>query len=153
IGARLGAAAINATISPVLTFGSIFLIEKFFGVATDLKLLEYDNLNHPLLRALADKAPGTYQHTLTIARLAESAASAIGANALLAKVGAYFHDVGKIAKAEYFVENQMEMGNKHDRIKPEKSAQVIRNHVIDGIELAREYGLPQRIIDFIPMHH
>ncbi len=153
IGAKLGAAAVNATISPVLTFGFIFLIEKFFGVATDLKLLEYDNLNHPLLRALADKAPGTYQHTLTIARLAESAANAIGANALLAKVGAYFHDVGKIAKAEYFVENQMEMGNKHDRIKPEKSAQIIRNHVLDGMELAREYGLPQRIIDFIPMHH
>lgn len=153
IGAKLGSAAINATISPVLTFFAIFLIEKFFGVATDLKLLEYDNLNHPLLRALADKAPGTYQHTLTIARLAESAANAIGANALLAKVGAYFHDIGKIAKAEYFVENQMEMGNKHDRIKPEKSARIIRDHVTDGIELAREYGLPQRIIDFIPMHH
>ncbi|MBS1910595.1 MAG: HDIG domain-containing protein [Bacteroidetes bacterium] len=150
---KLGSAAINATLSPVLTFGCIFVIEKFFGVATDLKLLEYDNLNHPLLRALADKAPGTYQHTLTIARLAESAANAIGANALLAKVGAYFHDVGKIAKAEYFVENQMQMGNKHDKLKPEKSAQMIRNHVQDGIELAREYGLPQRIIDFIPMHH
>ncbi len=150
---RLGFAAINATVSPVLTFGVIFLIEKFFGVATDLKLLEYDNLNHPLLRALADKAPGTYQHTLTIARLAESAAVAIGANALLAKVGSYFHDVGKLAKSEYFVENQMEMGNKHDKITPEKSARMIRNHVLDGIELAREYKLPQRIVDFIPMHH
>jgi putative nucleotidyltransferase with HDIG domain len=150
---RLGFAAINATVSPVLTFGMIFLIEKFFGVATDLKLLEFDNLNHPLLRALADKAPGTYQHTLTIARLAESAAVAIGANALLAKVGSYFHDIGKIAKSEYFVENQMEMGNKHDKISPEKSARMIRNHVLDGVELAREYKLPQRVIDFIPMHH
>lgn len=150
---RLGFAAINATVSPVLTFGVIFLIEKFFGVATDLKLLEYDNLNHPLLRALADKAPGTYQHTLTIARLAESAAASIGANALLAKVGSYYHDVGKIAKSEYFVENQMEMGNKHDKITPEKSARMIRNHVLDGIELAREYKLPQRVVDFIPMHH
>jgi len=153
IGSRLGFAAINATISPVLTFAFILLIENLFGVATDLKLLEYDNLNHPLLRALADKAPGTYQHTLTIARLAESAANAIGANALLAKVGSYFHDVGKVAKAEYFVENQMQMANKHDRIKPEKSAKIIRDHVLDGIELAREYGLPQRIVDFIPMHH
>ncbi len=153
ISAKLGFAAINATISPVLTFAFILLIENLFGVATDLKLLEYDNLNHPLLRALADKAPGTYQHTLTIARLAESAANAVGANALLAKVGAYFHDVGKVAKAEYFVENQMQMANKHDRIKPEMSAKVIRNHVLDGIELAREYGLPQRIVDFIPMHH
>jgi putative nucleotidyltransferase with HDIG domain len=150
---KLGFAGINSTISPVLTFGAILLIENLFGVATDLKLLEYDNLNHPLLRALADKAPGTYQHTLTIARLAESAANAIGANALLAKVGAYFHDIGKIAKAEYFVENQMQMANKHDRIKPEMSAKIIRNHVLDGIELAHEYNLPQRIVDFIPMHH
>lgn len=146
-------AAINAIISPVLTFGMIMLLENLFGIATDLKLLEYDNLNHPLLRALADKAPGTYQHTLTIARLAESAATAVNANALLAKVGSYFHDVGKIAKAEYFIENQMGMGNKHDKIKPEMSAKIIRNHVFDGIELAREYKLPQRIIDFIPMHH
>lgn len=153
IGRNLIFAAINATISPVLTFGAIFLIERLFGIATDLRLLEYDTLNHPLLKALADKAPGTYQHTLTMARLAESAAAAIGANALLAKVGALYHDVGKIAKAEYFVENQMEMANKHDKIKPEMSARIIRNHVHDGIELAREYGLPQRIIDFIPMHH
>jgi len=153
IALRLGFAAINSTISPVLTFGAILLIENLFEVATDLKLLEYDNLNHPLLRALADKAPGTYQHTLTIARLAESAASAIGANPLLAKVGSYYHDVGKIAKAEYFVENQMQMGNKHDKIKPEMSARIIRNHVLDGMELARQYKLPQRIIDFIPMHH
>ncbi len=153
IGLRLGFAAINSLVSPVLTFGALLLIENLFEVATDLKLLEYDNLNHPLLRALADKAPGTYQHTLTIARLAESAASAIGANPLLAKVGSYYHDVGKIAKAEYFVENQMQMGNKHDRIKPEMSARIIRNHVLDGMELARQYKLPQRIIDFIPMHH
>ncbi|MEO5931405.1 MAG: HDIG domain-containing metalloprotein [Candidatus Kapaibacterium sp.] len=153
VGIKLGFAAINATVSPVITFGVIWAIESLFGVTTDLKLLEYDNLSHPLLRALADKAPGTYQHTLTIARLAESAANAIEANGLLAKVGSYFHDVGKVAKAEYFVENQMQMGNKHDRIKPEMSAKIIRNHVQDGIELAREYHLPQRIIDFIPMHH
>lgn len=146
-------AGINSTFSPVLTFAMILLLENLFGLATDLKLVEFDDLNHPLLRALADKAPGTYQHTLTIARLAESAAMAVNANALLTKVGALFHDIGKIPKAEYFVENQMGMGNKHDRIKPEKSAKIIREHVLDGIELAREYGLPQRIIDFIPMHH
>jgi len=153
VGIKLAFAAINAIISPVLTFALIWVIESLFGVTTDLKLLEYDNLNHPLLRALADKAPGTYQHTLTIARLAESAADAIGANALLAKVGSYYHDIGKLAKAEYFVENQMQMGNKHDRIKPEMSARIIRNHVQDGVELGREYKLPQRILDFIPMHH
>ncbi|MCE7933197.1 MAG: HDIG domain-containing protein [Chlorobi bacterium CHB2] len=150
---QLGFAAINAVISPVLTFGVILLIENLFNIATDLKLLEYDDLNHPLLRALADKAPGTYQHTLTIARLAESASVAINANPLLAKVGSYFHDIGKIGRAEYFVENQMQMGNKHDRIKPEMSARMIREHVIAGMELARQYKLPRRIADFIPMHH
>ena len=150
---QLGFAGINSVVSPVLTFGAIFLLERFFNIATDLKLLEYDDLNHPLLRQLADKAPGTYQHTLTIARLAESAAGAIGANALQAKVGAYFHDIGKIARSEYFVENQMGIGNKHDKIKPEQSAKMIREHVLDGIKIARQYGLPERIIDFIPTHH
>lgn len=153
LAVKLSLAAINTTFSPVLTFAIIILLENMYGIATDLKLVEFDNLNHPLLRALADKAPGTYQHTLTIARLAESAATAINANPLLTKVGALFHDIGKIAKAEYFVENQMGMGNKHDKIKPERSARIIREHVADGIELAREYGLPQRVIDFIPMHH
>lgn len=150
---QLGFAGINAIVSPVLTFGAIFLLERIFNIATDLKLLEYDDLNHPLLRQLADKAPGTYQHTLTIARLVESAAGAIGANALQAKVGAYFHDIGKIARSEYFVENQMGIGNKHDHIKPEQSARLIREHVLDGIKIARQYGLPERIIDFIPTHH
>ena len=153
LGLRLGFASINTIVSPVLTFGAILLLERFFNIATDLKLLEYDNLNHPLLRQLADKAPGTYQHTLTIARLAESAANAIGANGLQAKVGAYFHDVGKITRAEYFVENQMEIGNKHDKIKPEQSVKLIREHVMDGIKIARQYNLPERIIDFIPTHH
>ena len=153
MGLELGFAGVNAIVSPVLTFGAIFALEYFFNVATDLKLLEYDDLNHPLLKILADKAPGTYQHTLTIARLAESAANAIGANALLAKVGSYFHDVGKLSRSEYFVENQMGMGNKHDKIKPEQSVKVIRDHVIDGILLARQYNLPERIVDFIPTHH
>ena len=153
MGLELGFAGVNAIVSPVLTFGAIFLLEYFFNVATDLKLLEYDDLNHPLLKMLADKAPGTYQHTLTIARLAESAASAIGANALQAKVGSYFHDIGKVTRSEYFVENQMGMDNKHDKIKPEQSVKVIREHVIDGIRIARKYGLPERIVDFIPTHH
>ena len=150
---ELGFAGVNAIVSPVLTFGAILILEYFFNVATDLKLLEYDDLNHPLLRMLADKAPGTYQHTLTIARLAESAASAVGANALQAKVGAYFHDIGKVKRSEYFVENQMGMDNKHDKIRPEQSAKVIREHILDGIRIARQYGLPERIVDFIPTHH
>lgn len=153
IGLQIGLAGINAIVSPVLTFGSILLLERLFTITTDLKLLDYEDLNHPLLRMLADKAPGTYQHTLTIARLAESAANAVGANALQAKVGAYFHDVGKIARAEYFVENQIGMANKHDRIKPEQSVKVIREHIFDGMKIARQYGLPERIVDFIPTHH
>ena len=102
---------------------------------------------------LSDRAPGTYQHTLTVARLAESAARAIGANPILAKVGTYFHDIGKMAKSEYFVENQINIGNKHDRLSPLKSAHIIKNHVEDGREIAKEYRLPKRIADFIPMHH
>ncbi len=150
---QLALASINAIVSPLLTFGVLFIIERVFNITSDLRLLEYDNMNHPLLLELSEKAPGTYQHTLTIARLAESAARAIDGNPILAKAGAYFHDIGKIAKAEYFVENQLNIGNKHDRLSPLKSAAIIRNHVEDGIELGRAYGLPQRILDFIPMHH
>lgn len=153
VGGQALTALINATISPLLTFGLLFLIERTFNIATNLRLQEFDNLNHPLLLELNEKAPGTYQHTLTIARLAESAAQAIGGNALLAKTGAYYHDIGKIEKAEYFVENQLNIGNKHDRLSPRKSAGIIKDHVQEGIELARQYKLPQRIIDFIPMHH
>lgn len=150
---RTTVAAVNAIASPLLTFGLLFVVERVLGLTTDLRLLEYDNLNHPLLVQLGDKAPGTYQHTLTVARLAEAAARAIDANPILIRVGAYFHDIGKMSKSEYFVENQMNIANKHDRLAPLKSATIIRNHVEDGIELAREYDLPQRIIDFIPMHH
>ncbi len=147
------AVSINAVLSPLLTFAVIAVSEKFFGVLTDLALREYDNVNHPLLLEMSEKAPGTYQHTLAIANLVEAAAYAIEASPLLARVGAYFHDIGKIPKAEYFIENQIELANKHDLLSPKKSATIIRNHVQDGLELAREYGLPRRIAVFIPMHH
>lgn len=150
---QLIVAGINAVFSPIFTFGVLYLIERIFPVTTDLKIDEYDSLEHPLLLEMNEKAPGTFQHTMTIARLAESAAHAIHANALLAKVGALYHDIGKIPKAEYYVENQINIDNKHDRLQPKKSASIIKEHVHDGIELAKEYKLPQRIIDFIPMHH
>ncbi|MFN8361305.1 MAG: HDIG domain-containing protein [Candidatus Kapaibacterium sp.] len=153
LGSQLVVALINSAISPLITYGMLFLVERTFNIVTDLRLQEYDNLDHPLMVELSEKAPGTYQHTLTIARLSEAAARAIGANALLAKVGAYYHDIGKIAKSEYFVENQINIDNKHDRLHPRKSASVIREHVEEGIELAQEYKLPRRISDFIPMHH
>lgn len=146
-------AVVNAVVSPLLTFAVIAITERYFGVMTDLTLREYDNVNHPLLVQMSEKAPGTYQHTLAIAHLVESAAYSIEASPLLARVGAYYHDIGKIAKSEYFIENQIEIDNKHDRLPPKKSASIIRNHVAEGIEIAREYALPEKIIDFIPMHH
>lgn len=146
-------AAVNAVTAPLFTFGILFVLERTTNIATDLRIKEYDNLNHPLLVKMNEIAPGTYQHTLGVAILAERCAMIIDANPLLTKVGAYFHDIGKIAKAEYFTENQMEMGNKHDMLTPKKSASAIREHVLDGIQLAKQYKLPSRIQDFIPMHH
>lgn len=145
--------AFHSAFAPLITFGLLFIVERVFNITTNLRLQEFDNLAHPLLTELSEKAPGTYQHTLTIARIAEQAASVIGADALLTKVGAFYHDIGKIAKAEYFIENQINMDNKHNRLLPKKSASIIRDHVQEGIELAQEYKLPNRIINFIPTHH
>lgn len=146
-------AFINSAISPMIAFGLLIVVERVFNVVSELRLIEYQQMNHPLLQELREKAPGTYQHTITIANLVEAATREIGGRPLLAKVGAFFHDIGKLAKAEYFSENQLNIENKHDRIVPKKSANIIRNHVEDGIELAKEYRLPQAIIDFIPQHH
>ena len=146
-------ALINSAFSPIITFAMLFILERITNITTDLRLQEFNNLNHPLLVKLNDIAPGTYQHTQSLAFLAERCASAINANPLLTRVGAYFHDIGKIIKPEYFAENQMDIQSKHDLLSPKKSAEAIRNHVHEGIRLAKEYNLPQRIIDFIPMHH
>jgi putative nucleotidyltransferase with HDIG domain len=154
IGLELIFAAGNALISPVLTFGLVYAVEGLFNTASDLKLTEYDNINHPLLRTLADEAPGTYHHTMLVAQLAENAAIAIGANALLTKVGAYFHDIGKVAQPHDFIENQIaDHGNVHDSISAAESAKRVRDHVTRGVTLAENYHLPEKIIDFIPMHH
>jgi cyclic-di-AMP phosphodiesterase PgpH len=153
IGIKIGLLGINALVSPILALAAVMIVERVLHVATDLRLEEFDSVNHPLLVQLNERAPGTYQHTLAVARLSESAAVAIEANALLAKVGAYFHDIGKMEKSEYFVENQIDIHNKHNHISARKSASIIRQHVQDGIELAREYKLPQQILYFIPMHH
>jgi len=147
--------SINAAMSPVITFGLLFIIEKTTSITTDLSLMEFDNLNHPMLLKLNELAPGTYQHTLGVATLAERCAGEIGANALFCKVSTYYHDLGKMKRPEYFAENQMneEMENKHNLISPFKSAQIIRNHVIEGINIAKEIKLPAAMIDIIPMHH
>ncbi len=150
---ELGIAGINSLISPVLTYGLLIFFEKIFKITTDLTLLELSNFDRPLLRDLASKAPGTFNHSIAVGNLAEGAAAAIHANSLLARVGAYYHDTGKILAAKYFVENQVDGGNMHDKLSPIESTRVIREHVKRGIELAKFYKLPAEIIDFIPMHH
>lgn len=144
----------NSLLSPVLTLGVLYALETVFDTVSELRLSEYDNINHPLLRELALRAPGTYQHTMMVAQLAENAAIAIGANSLLAKVGAYFHDIGKLAEPVNFIENQgPDTGNIHESLSPEESAKRVREHVTQGIDLAYAHNLPERVVDFIPMHH
>jgi len=143
----------NGVLSPLLTYGLIALIEMSFKITTDMTLLEMSDLNRPLLKQLAMKAPGTYHHCVVVGNLAEAAAEAVGANSLLARVGSYYHDIGKMNKPEYFVENQRGGENKHDNLKPQLSALIIQSHVKEGLELAKEYDVPREIADFIPMHH
>ncbi len=143
----------NSIISPVLTFGLLIFFEKVFHVTTDLTLIELGHFNHPLLKMLSEKAPGTYHHSMTMASLAEAGASAVGANEVLARTGAYFHDVGKIEKPTYFVENQKGTRNRHEKLAPRMSSLILQNHVKKGIVLAREHHLPEEIVDFIPQHH
>jgi putative nucleotidyltransferase with HDIG domain len=143
----------NAVISPVLTYGLLIFLEKVFRVTTDLTLMELAHFNHPLLRLLAEKAPGTYHHSMTMATLAETGAAAVGANEVLARVAAYYHDIGKVVKPTYFVENQKGSRSRHDKLSPRMSSLIIAAHVKEGMALAREYGLPEEIVDFIPMHH
>lgn len=126
--------------------------ERLFRVLTDIRLLELSNVNSPLLSDLALKAPGTYNHSTTVGTLAEEAAKAIGANSLFCRVAAYYHDIGKIQKPQYYVENQRG-ANPHDRLAPSMSALIIAAHVKDGIRLAREARLPEQIVDIIPQHH
>lgn len=140
----------------VLSFLSLFLIlvyEKTFGLVSDVSLLELSNTNSKLLRELAEKAPGTFQHSLQVANLAEASANEIGANAMLVRTGALYHDIGKMLNPKYFTENQMTSVNPHNELSPKDSAEIIINHVIDGIELAKKNRLPDRIIDFIRTHH
>ena len=135
----------------VLT-GLLPIVERAFGVVTDISLLELADGTHPLMQELVKRAPGTYTHSLTVASLAESAAEAIGANPLLARVGSCFHDVGKMLKPHYFIENQ-QGENRHESLEPGLSTLVIIGHVKDGVALAEQYRLPQPIVDAIAQHH
>jgi putative nucleotidyltransferase with HDIG domain len=148
-----GYGALNAVVSVLLALLLLPLAESFTGIETDLTLLEWSDLNRPLMQRLSLEAPGTYAHTIAIANLAEAGARAIGANALLARVGAYYHDIGKIAKPQYFVENQAKGRNPHDKLKPGTSAQIIRNHVREGLEMAEQHKIPRALRAFITEHH
>lgn len=150
---ELAFAGSNALISPVLTYGLLIFFERIFRITTDLTLLELSNFDRPLLKELTRKAPGTFNHSLIMGNLAEAAAEKIGANPLLARVGAYYHDIGKTITPLGFVENQMGSQNIHEDLKPEESVKLIARHVKEGIDLAVDEKLPVEIIDFIPMHH
>ncbi len=131
----------------------IYIYEKMFGMVSDVSLLELSDTNARLLKELSNKAPGTFNHSLQVANLAEAAANEIGANAMLVRVGALYHDIGKMNNPSFFTENQTTNMNPHDELTPERSARIIIRHVIEGIEMARKQNIPDRIIDFIRTHH
>jgi cyclic-di-AMP phosphodiesterase PgpH len=136
-----------------LMTGLLPFVERALDVQTDIRLLELGDAAHPLLQQLAQRAPGTYNHSINVGSIGEAAAEAIGANGLLVRVGAYFHDIGKMFKPEYFIENQSAAGNQHDSLVPAMSKLVIIAHVKDGVNLARQHGVPKSIRDFIEQHH
>ena len=144
---------LNSFLAPILTYGIIGLTEMVFEITTDLTLIELLDYDRPLLKRAQRETNGTFNHSIVVGNLAEACATAIGAHSLLCRVGAYYHDIGKMIKPDYFIENQYIADNKHDKIKPTMSAKIIRNHVNDGLQLANEYGLPKIVSDFIPMHH
>jgi len=140
-------------ISPGIAYLLIIILESVFDLTTDMSLLELSDFNHPLLRQMHLEAPGTYHHSYLVGMLAETAAEALNANALLARVGAYYHDIGKLEKPEYFVENQTRGRNPQEKLTPTMSSLILSNHVRRGAEIAKEYGLPKEITDFIYQHH
>lgn len=149
---KYGVVILNGIISSIIVVGILPVFEYLFKTVTNISLLEMADFNHPLLQRLNLEAPGTYHHSLVVGNLSDIACRAIGANALLARIGAYYHDIGKLQKPEYFSENQ-ELGSKHDTLSADMSRLVIINHVKEGMELAKKYKLNPRIADFIIQHH
>ncbi|HEX8242730.1 MAG TPA: HDIG domain-containing protein, partial [Longimicrobium sp.] len=145
--------AVNATGSSLLAVGFLPVAEWFTRVTTNQTLQELADPKHPLLQRLSLEAPGTYAHTISVANLAEAVCTAIGANALLARVGVYYHDIGKVVKPQYFIENQPKGRNPHDKLKPAMSAAIVRSHVVEGLKLAEQHKLPDAVKAFIAQHH
>lgn len=151
--AGIGFGLINGLLSSILTIGALPYLESAFRITSPVHLLELSHPSNPLLRRLLTEAPGTYHHSIIVANLAEAAAEAVGGNSLLARVGAYYHDVGKIKRPYFFIENQVGPENPHDKIAPSLSTLILTAHVKDGAEMAREYKLPQTVVDIIEQHH
>ncbi|MBV6478970.1 MAG: hypothetical protein HGGPFJEG_01730 [Ignavibacteria bacterium] len=150
---KLICGGLNAVMSPIIAYGLLIFYERVFKITTDLTLLELSDFNHPLLKELSSKAPGTFHHSIIMGNLSEAAAESINANQILARVGCYYHDIGKILKPQFFIENQLDQNNKHNELNPSMSTKIIIAHVKEGIELAKKHKLPNELIDFIPMHH
>jgi putative nucleotidyltransferase with HDIG domain len=148
-----GAASVSGLSSGILTAGSFALFGALLGVTTRVQLMELSQLNAPLLRRMQDEAPGTFHHSVIVGNLAERAAYLIGADALLTRVGCYYHDIGKVVQPGYYIENQLGGSNPHDTMEPSESAQIIAEHVRAGVELAKQHRLPPAVRAFIPQHH
>ena len=153
IGMLALAAAFNGGMSTSITYAAFSLLGTLFGITTPLQLMELAHPDQPLLRRLMHEAPGTYHHSLVVSNLAERAAEMVGGDPLLARVCAYYHDIGKVERPYYFTDNQSGMNNIHDELDPHASAKIIADHVLDGVRLARKHRLPKRVIDAIPQHH
>ncbi len=150
---RIIAAVTNGILCAFIAAGLTPMLEHFGGYVTDLRLIEMATFDHPLLKELSVQCPGTWNHSMVMGMMVEAAADSIGANPIVARVGAYFHDIGKMKKPLYFVENQIGGENRHDKLSTSMSALIIRSHVKDGIELAHKHAVPQNIEDMIPQHH
>jgi len=150
---RIVGCLVGGCMSSLIAVIATPFVEYFGGYASDMRLIEMATLDHPLLKELSVQAPGTWNHSMVIGMMVESAADAIGANPVVCRVGAYFHDIGKTTKPLYFVENQAPDDNRHNKLNPSMSALIIRSHVRDGVERARQHKVPQVIVDMIPEHH
>ncbi|WP_260858072.1 HD family phosphohydrolase [Bacillus sp. FJAT-22090] len=149
----VGAAVLSGILSGALTIGILPFFESVFGILSTMRLIELSNPNHPLLKKILTETPGTYHHSLMVANLADSACEAVGANGLLARVGCYYHDIGKTKRPGFFIENQMNGYNPHDNLPPESSRDIIIAHAVDGAEILRKYKMPKEIVDVAEQHH
>jgi putative nucleotidyltransferase with HDIG domain len=143
----------SGTVSAVLAIGLMPFFETGFGILSTMRLIELSNPNHPLLRKILTETPGTYHHSVMVANLSDAACEAIGANGLLARVGSYYHDIGKTKRPRFFIENQMNMENPHDKISAQLSKTIIISHATDGAETLRKHRMPKEIVDIAEQHH